>query len=62
MADEDVSHGLGSNRQEMGAGLPLDAIDLDELEIGLVDQSGGPERVTAALDRSLRRAMRRSSA
>ena len=38
-----------ADRQEMSARLPLDAIDLDELEIGLVDECGGAEGVAAAL-------------
>jgi hypothetical protein len=46
---EEAAHGIGSDREEMGARLPLDAIELNELEIGLVDQRGRVERVPGAL-------------
>ena len=53
MANEDVPHGLGGDRQEMGARLPLHAIDLDELEIGLVDERGRVERMAVPLEAEL---------
>jgi hypothetical protein len=53
VAHEDVSHGLRGDREEVGARLPLDTIHADELEEGLVDESGRIERVAAALEPEL---------
>ena len=49
MIDEDVAHGLGCDRQEVGPRLPVDAIQLNELEVGLVHERGRVEGVAPAL-------------
>jgi hypothetical protein len=49
MADQDVPHRLSRYRQEMSPRLPLDAVKLDELQVRLVNEAGGVERVSLPL-------------
>ena len=44
VVDDDVAHGGGGQGEEVGPVLDLDPGLVDELEVGLVDQAGGPER------------------
>jgi hypothetical protein len=47
--DEDAPHDDARNGQEVGAALPFDGFMAQELEEGLVDESGGLERGIGAL-------------
>ena len=44
--DEDAAHGLGGSSEEVAAAVPvLGLVLIDEAEIGLVDESGGLQRL-----------------
>jgi hypothetical protein len=49
VVDEDLAHGAGGDAEEMRAVLPVDRAAADELEVGLVDEGRGLERVPRAL-------------
>jgi hypothetical protein len=49
VVDEDATHHLGRDAQEMGAVLPDDALLIDEAQVGLVNERGGLERVPRLL-------------
>jgi hypothetical protein len=46
---EDAAHGLGAQREELGAVLPGDLPDLHEAQVRLVDEGGGLEGDAARL-------------
>ena len=48
VVDEDASHGLGADREEVVAILPVDVALAREFHVSLVHQSGWVERVVAA--------------
>ena len=45
VVDEDSSHGLGGDSEEVGPAVELGLRLVDELEVGLVDEGGGLEGV-----------------
>jgi len=45
---EDAAHHARGNREEVGAILPFDCIDVNQAKIDFVDQSGGLQGVTPA--------------
>ena len=47
--DEHPAHQAGGHREEVGAILPLDAADIDQPEVDLVDERGGLEHVVGTL-------------
>ena len=47
--DEHAAHQPGGHREEVRAILPLDAADINQLEVDLVDERGGLEHVIRAL-------------
>jgi hypothetical protein len=49
MRNEDSAHHSGSDPDEMGAVLPIDAGPVHQAEIGLVDQGGGLKSVIGTL-------------
>jgi len=55
MVDEDTPHQLSGDAEEMRAALPVDPSLARELEIGLVDERGGLERVIVPLPRQIPR-------
>ena len=55
VVDQDAAHGLRRNREEVAAVLPLNPIELVELEPGLVHERRRAERVIVALAPQLAR-------
>jgi hypothetical protein len=49
VADEDVAHGVSSHREEVGAALVPYLIEVDELQIGFVDERRRIQRMASAL-------------
>src|SRR5688572_13086606 len=49
VVDEDAAHGLRRCRHEMGAVLPVNALVIDQPQVGFVDQGRGLQAVAGAL-------------
>ena len=45
VVDEDPTHDVGGGAEEVGAVLPLHSALIDQLQVGLVHEGGGRERV-----------------
>ena len=49
VVDQDATHDAGGDGEEVGPVLPLDPFQVDEPEVGFVDQGGRLEGVPGAL-------------
>ena len=49
VVNQDATHELSGDSEEMGATLPLDGVLANEFEIGLVNKGGGLKGVVGAL-------------
>jgi hypothetical protein len=53
LVHEDSAHQVGGNPEEVRPVLPLDRVLIDKLDVGLVHERGGLQRVVGALAREI---------